>query len=54
MYLVLRNRDDYDDDGGDADYSDDDHGDIPERCRGPCMWVTGSQLPPAFAVESKE
>ena len=54
MYLVLRNRDDYDDDGGDADYSDDDHGDIPERCRGPCMWVIGSQLPPAFAVESKE
>ena len=52
---------DGEDDGGDGDVDreyggevDDDNGNTPERCRGPCMWVTGFQLPPTFAVEIKK
>ena len=37
--------------GGDVD---DDNGNTPGRCRGPCMWVTGFQLPLTFAVELKK
>ena len=38
--------------GGEVD--DDNGSKTPERCRGPCMWVTGFQLPPTFAVELKK
>ena len=36
---------------------EDQHDDVdvaPVRCRGPCTWVTGYQLPPTFAKETIE
>ena len=35
----------------DGEDENDDDVDAPGRCRGPCMWVTGYQLPLTFAVE---